>query len=746
MINTISRRRCQRLVLPLVLLLMLAASPGWMYQHPVLAAPAPQQGGITPIRDPQACTPENKGGVFITFEDLPTATHVAEQYAPLGVHFVDNRVTTPLIYSNISERDTSSKPNSLTNDADAPNTSASVPLTITFDAPQSVVGFYLGNGPADGQTGALRAYDGAGSLLGSVPLPMISNDVTLFYGVSDSLARIQRIELDYGNTARSEEIDDLCFSRAQKEPQIRTFKGRVLQSGRLERPTPLPGVQVALYGSNNAAILGTLLSSATSALETGAYELPTNQSYLYYTLVEGPAPQGYCRLRAVAGPGGAALDAERIQYASPAPGTYGGNDFYNATGALCEPPPPIASDLAALPFLRPIERIPEIRLPQIDLQGTRIEVNQAIQTDGNTVSQVLGKWTVVRVYVKSGSVLTINNVLVRLHIFLNGSEAAVVDARTRAVPSPQRTNKDDSANFYLAAFSGSNATLGFYAEIDPNNEVIETNDTNNRFPGAGTQNHTFFVRQGITISYAPVSYTFSGWSEPGNPTSRIHTAVDWLRSIYPVPNTSTRSAVYYPYPGFSFNENVNTNDYKLISRLNTRWFLSHWGLGALGWLLGIDVGPSANQLYGWLPAGAYRSNGLSDPTWAGGSSHVSFGNDTPDKYRRTLAHEIGHNLGLCHNSRFIDTVGFDVLLSQTVRDTSYRDFMWPARREDEAWIDTTNYTRLFNWLAPGATVPAGGSSCLTVLSTQQHGASVQQLNEGAHEFVFLTGAVSKDGT
>ena len=244
------------------------------YLASALAAPAPQQGGITPIRDPQACTPENKGGVFISFEDLPSATHVAEQYAPLGVHFVDNRVTTPLIYSNMSERDTSSRPNSLTNDADVPNTSASVPLTLTFDAPQSVVGFYLGNGPADGQTGALRSYDGGDSLLGSVPLPTISNDVTRFYGVSDSLARIQRIELDYGNTARSEEIDDLCFSRAQKEPQIRTFKGRVLQSGRLERPTPLPGVQVALYGSNNAAILGTLLSSATSAPETGHTSSP----------------------------------------------------------------------------------------------------------------------------------------------------------------------------------------------------------------------------------------------------------------------------------------------------------------------------------------------------------------------------------------------------------------------------------------------------------------------------------------
>jgi len=137
--------------------------------------------------------------------------------------------------------------------------------------------------------------------------------------------------------------------------------------------------------------------------------------------------------------------------------------------------------------------------------------------------------------------------LVRLHVFLNGSEALTTQTRTRAMPSPQRTNVGDSANFYLTVYSGANATVGFFAEVDPNNEVIESNESNNRFP-AGTQNHTFFVRQSFTINYAPITYTYSGWGGPSSPTSRINTAVDWLRSIYPVPNSAARSTVYYPYP------------------------------------------------------------------------------------------------------------------------------------------------------------------------------------------------------
>jgi hypothetical protein len=748
MITTTSRRRMHTVLL-LALLITLAFVPGWLVGQPLLVTPALAQQSILPIVSPQSCVSERSGGVVLNFDDLPAATHAADSYVALGVRFLDDATTTPLIYGNTAERSTSSNPNSLDNDADTLSPgSAGVPLTIVFTNPQSTVGFYMGNATIP-VSATLRAYDGSGTLLGTVITSVLSNDVNTFYGVRDigNIPSIRKVTLDYGQSGQSEEIDDLCFGNPQVVPPVRSFSGRVLQSGQLAAPTPLEGVPVSLYGSNDQQSLGTLLGNTTSIKSTGQYTLTTSTQYLYYTLVEGAAPQGFCRLSAVAGMGGVALDKERIRYSSPSPGLHAGNDFYNTSGAICLPPviPPLSAQ--ALPLLIPIGNLPVVALPQSDLRGTRIEVNQAIQNDSNTVPQVIAKRTVVRVYVASGTSSTINNVLVRLHVFLNGSEALTTQARTRAVPSPQRANLDDSANFYLTVYSGSNAQVGFFAEVDPTNEILESNESNNRFPAAGTQNHTFQVRQSFTITYAPVTYTFSGWGGSANPTSRINTAIDWLRSIYPVPNAAARSTLYYPYPGFSFSQNVNTNDAALIGKLNTRWFLSQWGLQSLSWLLGVNVGRSANQLYGWLPANAYSGNGLSDPTWGGGNSHVAFGNDTPDKYRRTLAHEIGHNIAFCHNNRFIDTIGFDVFLSHTVKGTSFRDFMWPARREDEAWIDTINYNRLFSRLAPGATFPPGVTSCQT-LSSVAETAPLQQTSTltGTHEFVFISGSVNPAGT
>jgi len=733
---------------------MVSLSPDWVRPRAVMAAPLTQQG-IGPIRDPQSCVPAGQGGVFINFDDLPNGTHVAEQYAPLGVHFVDSRVTTPLIYGNILERTTSSMPNSLTNDADSPNTSEGVPLAMWFDAPQTTIGFFMGNG---GQgitpTATIRAYsDVTGTtFLGSVNIAVQHNDVNLFYGVTSLTgATIMRVELDYGKTLLSEEIDDLCFSRSRANPPPHTFTGRVLtQSGPLATPAGVGGVLITLYGSNDAT-LGTPLIETPSALSTGQFTLTTSMVYLRYTLVEGTLPKGYCYVKAVPGAGGAATDKNRIQYSSPMPGTHPNNEFYLTSGQACNPRPVVTDTVNALPFLVPLQVVAFLPLTDTDLRATRIEVNQSIQDDVNSVPQVLEKWTVVRVYVTSGSSSTINNVLVRLHVFLNGVEKAVVNTRARAVPSPQRVNKDDSANFYIAAYNGTDSTVGFYAEVDPTNEVFETNNANNRYPSVGTQNHAFFKRQNISVAYAPIHYNWSGWGGAQNPTSRINAAVDWMRSLYPLPNLGPRSAMYYPYPGFTFNKNVDVYDYELISRLNYRWLLSSWGLAPLGWLFGVDLGASSNQLYGWLPDGAYGGNGLSDPTWYGGLSHVGFGNDKPDKYRRTMAHEIGHNLGLCHNNRFINTIGFDVLLNQVVKDTTFRDFMWPARREDEAWIDTTNYNRIFNWLAPGASVPAGLNSCLTLSAAAVdenyiHGPAAplapSTVISGAHEFAFIGGSVS----
>ena len=148
----------------LVALLLLTAMglTGWDQVQKASAAPLLQTQGILPITSPQSCISVRAGGVFINFDDLPNGTHVADQYAALGVHFLDTSVTTPLIYAD-AERVTISPPNSLDNDADLGHTSEGVPLVMVFDALQTTVGFYMDNGTPNtvAEIGQRVGYDDA---------------------------------------------------------------------------------------------------------------------------------------------------------------------------------------------------------------------------------------------------------------------------------------------------------------------------------------------------------------------------------------------------------------------------------------------------------------------------------------------------------------------------------------------------------------------------------------------------------
>jgi hypothetical protein len=153
----------------------------------------------------------------INFDDdgrLPNQ-HISNQYQYLGVLFVDDTATTPLIVDNyIRLGSTQSPPYSLFNNADTFDPgSAGVPLTMTFPKPVRRVGIYIGNGGVGDNTttATLTAYDNQGDTIFSVVRSGFGNDVKTFIGLDAGAPSIYQMKLDYGNTLLSEEIDDLMF-------------------------------------------------------------------------------------------------------------------------------------------------------------------------------------------------------------------------------------------------------------------------------------------------------------------------------------------------------------------------------------------------------------------------------------------------------------------------------------------------------------------------------------------------------
>jgi hypothetical protein len=177
------------------------------------------QNAVSRALQPEAITLEDEdsfseSATRITFDEEARSLneHINNQYEGLGVLFLDDGFTTPLIIDDSQRGGTThSGVFSLANDADTLDPgSAGVPLTITFLNPIQRVGMYIGNGQETIQA-ALTAYDEFGIPVFTVTRTDFLNNVETFIGIDAGMTIIKELKLDYGDTSASEEIDDLLF-------------------------------------------------------------------------------------------------------------------------------------------------------------------------------------------------------------------------------------------------------------------------------------------------------------------------------------------------------------------------------------------------------------------------------------------------------------------------------------------------------------------------------------------------------
>ncbi len=128
------------------------------------------------------------------------------------------------------------------------------------------------------------------------------------------------------------------------------------------------------------------------------------------------------------------------------------------------------------------------------------------------------------------------NVPVRLHIFANGVEY-VANASGKATTTIDQS-KTDSADIYFNVNFSNDVPVSFYAEVDPDNTISETNEGNNRYPASGTITLNFRKRDtlktvGWRLRYHPSGYSgeqyAGGWAVNGG-------AADWWEQLLPIRN------------------------------------------------------------------------------------------------------------------------------------------------------------------------------------------------------------------
>ncbi len=418
------------------------------------------------------------------------------------------------------------------------------------------------------------------------------------------------------------------------------------------------------------------------------------------------------------------------------------------------PPPTPTPVLPLFAYIPPVVAKPII-LPLSDVSIHGIKITQGIQCfntsqglaacPDNSMPVVTKKDSTARIYLKySGPLANLSNVPVELYIRAN-SVWYTATLTGKAKPVLSQANADDSADVWFYVNFNNDVVVDFYAVVDPNGTIAESNEGNNRFPaGAGTYITLNFRRRdtlkivGQRVRYHPSGYAGNqyagGWAVNGG-------AADWFEQLLPVRNNGINYSVKSGYLSWTTSVSGGTStqnsagQHALINTLNFLWVLDN----AFGWLFdGAFTG--ADHVYGWVPSAGWSGGHADMPVYphAGGLGVVGIGTDAPGASTDNpgagaliFGHELVHDYNVYHTDTGADDCGSDDSSSDfpyatsSIQEFGYNpitgkiynpanthDLMsyCPAQGTKEGWISPFTWNRMFNNFSPTALVAASGVS------------------------------------
>jgi len=373
--------------------------------------------------------------------------------------------------------------------------------------------------------------------------------------------------------------------------------------------------------------------------------------------------------------------------------------------------------------------------PDLTIHG--IEITQGIQCfdpskglatcANNSMPVVNQKGSSARIYLKYSAIFggSMSNVPVRLFIRAAGVWYQA-DASGKATGSIDQT-KVDSANIWFNVNFTNDVTVDFFAIVDPDNNIPETNDDNNRYPTSGYLTLTFRKRGdmkilGQRLRYHPTGYSgeqyAGGWAVNGG-------GGDWFNQILPIRNNGINYVVNSGYLDWTTSLSSADSQHSLISTLNFLWIKQN----ALSWWFGEGPYTGVNHVYGWAPAAGYSGGHADMPVYphAGGIGVVGIGSDAPGTNTDNpgsgaliFGHELVHDYNVYHtntgdacgsndsNSDFpygssgIQEVGFNPMTGKIYNPSLTHDLMsyCPSGGSKQGWIAPFTWNKMFNDLNP----------------------------------------------
>ena len=341
----------------------------------------------------------------------------------------------------------------------------------------------------------------------------------------------------------------------------------------------------------------------------------------------------------------------------------------------------------------------------------------------NSLPLVAKKNSTARIYLKynAGLGTQLSNVPVRLHIRANGVwyEANVMGRATQSIDQ----SSNDSADVYFNVNFSNDVMVDFYAVVDPNDSINESNENNNRFPVTGFITKRFDRSDtmdivGQRLDYNPSGYTGTrragGWAVNGG-------AADYFEQLLPIRTNGIDYSVKSGYLNWTTSLSNGDGQHALIRTLNTMWILDQ----AFGWIFG-GAFQGAEHVYGWAPNDGYSGGHADMPVYphAGGLGVVGIGTDRPGTSTDNpgggaliMVHELLHDYDIKHtdtggddcgsndsssafpyNTSSIQEFGFNPITGKIYDPSSTHDVMsyCPAGGSREGWVSPYTWNYMHN--------------------------------------------------
>jgi hypothetical protein len=343
---------------------------------------------------------------------------------------------------------------------------------------------------------------------------------------------------------------------------------------------------------------------------------------------------------------------------------------------------------------------------ELNLRIASVHVIQVTQDAQWSVPMIAGRSAFVRVF---GVANQCNTVTPKVRLTIGGAAPVTLNAPESAVHFETAESSLGSTWNYNVPANLVQDGMSIIAEIDPDGAVAENNESDNRYPSAGSRAVIVKSVPAVGVRFVPITQTVGGVAQTGAVADQLEALMYWTRRVFPVatwdvdvrePLTISRTLTNAIVPWVQTLDEIEQLHALDSAALKPGFRRYYYGVAKLAAPFGI-IG------LGYVP-------GRSAMGWDRTSGSDNAGS--------TFAHELGHNFGRLHapcgnpgnpdngypNSGFyagggIGVYGYDQFSGSLIAPSMHTDIMGYCPSQ---WISDYTYRGVMTYLADPSREPS----------------------------------------